>query len=82
MVSSLPVVAQHHFCHLAHIHNPRVVHPFQTLATASKQFQHPRVPASSRRQGEVLPSPNLKQAVMVTDVSPVGVQCGRMGGLP
>lgn len=46
----LPVVAQHVSCQIAHIQNQRVLHPFKSLATTSKQYQHPRVPALSRRQ--------------------------------
>ena len=63
MVSSLPVVAQHLSCQIARIHSQRVLHPFKSLATSSKQYQHPRLPACSRRQGEVLPGPSRKSTV-------------------
>ncbi|KAL3155843.1 hypothetical protein ABBQ32_012853 [Trebouxia sp. C0010 RCD-2024] len=50
MLSSMPGVAQLHSCHLAHIHDHRVFHPFQSLAITSRRCQHWRSPVLSRRQ--------------------------------
>ena len=70
MVSSLPIVAQHVSCQIAHVHNQRVLHPFKSLATASKQYQRPCFPALTRRQGEVLPGPSPSRKSTVTGSIP------------
>ena len=66
----LPVVAQHISCQIAQIQNQRMLHPFRSLATTSKQYQHPRLPALSRRQGEVLPGPSASTKSTVTGLTP------------
>lgn len=81
MLSSMPGVAQLHSCHLAHIHDHRVFHPFQSLAITSRRCQHWRSPVLSRRQSEVLPGPTCKQESTPCFNPNCAVQHVRTGGV-